>query len=69
MRKRNQKQMPLTPTSIEHPHATELKLISRILDTIPTRAHPACGQLWNWSRGNERGAGSAVCDCKANGAL
>ena len=36
MRKRNQKQMPLTPTTVDHPHAMELKLISRILDDIPT---------------------------------
>jgi IS5 family transposase len=36
MRKRNQKQMPLTPRTVDHPHAMELKLISRILDHIPT---------------------------------
>jgi IS5 family transposase len=36
MRKRNQKQMPLTPSTVDHPHAMELKLISRILDHIPT---------------------------------
>ena len=36
MRKRNQKQMPLTPTSVDHPHGMELKLISRILDDIST---------------------------------
>jgi IS5 family transposase len=36
MRKRNQKQMPLTPRTVDHPHAMELNLISRILDHIPT---------------------------------
>jgi IS5 family transposase len=36
MRKRNQKQMPLTPRTVDHPHAMELKHISRILDRIPT---------------------------------
>jgi len=36
MRKKNQKQMPLTLTSVDHPHAMKLKLISRILDHIPT---------------------------------
>ena len=36
MRKKNQKQMPLTPTTVDHPHAMELKLISRILDSTPT---------------------------------
>jgi hypothetical protein len=34
MRKRNQKQMPLTPTTVDHPHAMELKFIRRILDHI-----------------------------------
>lgn len=36
MRKKNQKQMPLTPTTVDHRHAMELELISRILDDIPT---------------------------------
>ena len=36
MRKRNQKQIPLTPTTVDHPHAIKLKLISRILDSTPT---------------------------------
>jgi len=36
MRKKNQKQMPLTPRTVDHPHAMELKYISRILDHIPT---------------------------------
>jgi IS5 family transposase len=36
MRKRNQKQMPLIPTTVDHLHAMELELISRILDDIPT---------------------------------
>jgi len=36
MRKRNKKQMPLTPRTVDHPHAIELELISRILDYIPT---------------------------------
>jgi len=35
MRKKKQKQMPLTPAKIDHPHAMELELISRILDDIP----------------------------------
>jgi len=36
MRKKNQKQMPLIPMTVDHPHAIELELISRILDRIPT---------------------------------
>jgi IS5 family transposase len=36
MRKKNQKQMPLTPTTVDHPHAMELERISRILDSTPT---------------------------------
>jgi len=36
MRKKNQKQMPITPTTVDHPHGMELKLISRILDSTPT---------------------------------
>ena len=36
MRKRNQKQMPLTPRTFDHPHAMELEIISQILDDIPT---------------------------------
>jgi len=36
MRKKNQKQMPLLPCSIEHPRARELDRISQILDSIPT---------------------------------
>ena len=36
MRKKNQKQMPLMPSDIEHPRAKELDRISRILNSIPT---------------------------------
>ena len=37
MRKRNQKtDAPLTPRTVDHPHAVELELISRILDHILT---------------------------------
>lgn len=36
MRKKNQKQMPLMPSNIEHPRARELERISQILDSIPT---------------------------------
>ncbi len=36
MRKKNQKQMPLMPLSLEHPRARELDRISQILDDIPT---------------------------------
>ena len=36
MRKKNQKQMPLMITGIDHPHAMELEGISRILDDNPT---------------------------------
>lgn len=36
MRKKNQKQMPLTPCNIEHPRARELDRINQILDSIPT---------------------------------
>ena len=35
MRKNYEKQMPLTITSIDHPHAEELEGISRILDANP----------------------------------
>jgi IS5 family transposase len=35
MRKNYQKQMPLTITSIDHPHAAELEGISQILDAHP----------------------------------
>jgi IS5 family transposase len=35
MRKNTQKQMPLTITSIDHPHAAELEGISQILDDYP----------------------------------
>ena len=35
MRKKNQKQMPLMITSIDHPHAEDLKSISQILDDHP----------------------------------
>ncbi len=35
MRKKNQKQMPLMITSIDHPHAEELEGISQILDDNP----------------------------------
>jgi len=35
MRKKTQKQMPLTITSIDHPHAVELEGISQILDANP----------------------------------
>ena len=35
MRKKNQKQMPLMITNIDHPHAEELEGISRILDEHP----------------------------------
>ena len=35
MRKNYQKQMPLTITSIDHPHAEELEGISQILDANP----------------------------------
>ncbi len=35
MRKNYQKQMPLTITSINHPHAEELEGISQILDAHP----------------------------------
>lgn len=36
MRKKNQKQMPLMPSDIQHPRAKELDRISKILDSIPT---------------------------------
>jgi hypothetical protein len=35
MRKNYEKQMPLTITSIDHPHAEELEGISQILDANP----------------------------------
>ncbi len=35
MRKKNQKQMPLMPLSLEHPRARELDRISQVLDDIP----------------------------------
>jgi IS5 family transposase len=36
MRKKNQKQLPLMASVIEHPRAKELEQISQILDSIPT---------------------------------
>lgn len=36
MRKKNQEQLPLMASMIEHPRAKELELISQILDRIPT---------------------------------
>jgi IS5 family transposase len=36
MRKKNQIQMPLMPSGLEHPRARELDQISEILDAIPT---------------------------------
>jgi IS5 family transposase len=36
MRKKSKKQMPLMPEAIDHPQATELENISRILDANPT---------------------------------
>jgi len=36
MRKKNEKQMPLMPSDIQHPRAKELGRISKILDSIPT---------------------------------
>jgi hypothetical protein len=35
MRKKRQKQMPLMHTTVDHPHAQELKYISRILQSHP----------------------------------
>ncbi len=35
MRKKEQKQLPLMPSGIDHPHAAELDGISRILDENP----------------------------------
>ena len=35
MRKKNQTQMPLMPSNIEHPRARELDRISQILEAIP----------------------------------
>jgi len=36
MRKKDQKQMPLMPSDIEHPRAKELDRISKLLDSLPT---------------------------------
>ena len=36
MRKKNQIQMPLMPSGLEHPRARELDQISEILNSIPT---------------------------------
>jgi IS5 family transposase len=56
MRKRNQKQMPLTPTTVDHRHAMELERISRILDDIPTINEVAWQDLTQHVENAETGA-------------
>jgi IS5 family transposase len=56
MRKRNQKQMPLTPTTVDHPHAMEFKHISRILDHISTINEVAWQDLTQHVENVETGA-------------
>jgi len=67
MRKRNQKQMPLTPTTVDHPHAMELQRISRILDHIPSIKELAWQELTqyveNFGTGAEGMSAEQVVRC------
>lgn len=46
MRKKNQKQMPLNPANVKHPHAKILEAMSRFLDDNPIlKFHGFCGYV------------------------
>ena len=74
MRKNTQKQMPLTITSIDHPHAVELEGISQILDDHPiiyrlgvARSYPRRGAHRYRGGGHECRASPAGCHRQTNG--
>jgi len=56
MRKKNQKQMPLMPSNIDHPRARELDRISQILDSIPTITDMVLQDLTHDIKNRTRGA-------------
>jgi len=56
MRKKNQKQMPLIPSDIEHPRAKELNRISKILDSLPTITEMVLQDLTHGVKHQNRGA-------------
>jgi len=56
MRKKNQKQMPLMPSDIQHPRAKELERISKILDSIPTITDMVLQDLTSGVKNHHRGA-------------
>ena len=56
MRKKNQKQMPLMPSNIDHPRARELDRISQILDSIPTITDMVLQDLTHDIKSRTRGA-------------
>jgi len=56
MRKKNQKQMPLMPSDVEHPRAKELDGISEILDSIPTITDMVLQDLTRGVKNRRRGA-------------
>jgi IS5 family transposase len=56
MRKKNQKQMPLMPSDIEHPRARELDRISKILDSLPIIADMVLQDLTHGVEHRTRGA-------------
>ena len=58
MRKKSEKQMLLTPPTIDHPRARELEAIGRILEENDTILDPVHQDL---SRDLERKKGGANC--------
>jgi IS5 family transposase len=56
MRKKNQEQLPLMASVIEHPRAKELEQISQILDSIPTINEMVLQDLTRGGRNNPTGA-------------
>jgi len=56
MRKKNQKQMPLMPSEIEHPRAKDLDRISGILDSIPTTTEMVLQDLTHGVKNRHSGA-------------
>jgi len=56
MRKKNQKQMPLMPSDIQHPRAKELDRISKILDSLPTITEMVLQDLTHGVKHRNRGA-------------
>ena len=61
MRKKDQKQMPLMPSNIEHPRAKELERISQILDSIPTITDMVLQDLNPWGKAQKLWGGRHDC--------